>query len=116
MERGSRKRPSIAGSEKMETVGGRYKKMEGHCSTGQSPQWAVAPMEEKEECLLLYYLSQCFYISRFKGLHLDNHSELDACSFELVSLHWPIVSHPTTLTSFSESPCIIFPIGVHKPL
>ena len=25
------------------------KKMEGHCSTGQSPQWAVVPMEEKEE-------------------------------------------------------------------
>jgi hypothetical protein len=23
--------------------------MEGHCSTGQSPQWAVVPMEEKEE-------------------------------------------------------------------
>ena len=25
------------------------KKMEGHCSTGQSPKWAVVPMEEKEE-------------------------------------------------------------------
>ena len=24
------------------------KKMEGHCSTGQSPQWAVLPMEEEE--------------------------------------------------------------------
>jgi len=23
--------------------------MEGHCSTGQSPQRAVVPMEEKEE-------------------------------------------------------------------
>ena len=23
--------------------------MEGHCSTGQSPQWAVVPMEEEEE-------------------------------------------------------------------
>ena len=23
--------------------------MDGHCSTGQSPQWAVVPMEEKEE-------------------------------------------------------------------
>jgi len=22
-------------------------KMEGHCSTGQSPQWAVVPMEEE---------------------------------------------------------------------
>jgi len=24
------------------------KKMEGHCSTGQSPQWALVPMEEEE--------------------------------------------------------------------
>jgi hypothetical protein len=24
------------------------KKMEGHCSTGQSPQWAVLPMEEED--------------------------------------------------------------------
>jgi len=22
--------------------------MEGHCSTGQNPQWAVVPMEEEE--------------------------------------------------------------------
>ena len=49
MERGSRKRSSSAGSEKMERVGGRYEKMEGNCSTGQSPQWAVVPMEEEEE-------------------------------------------------------------------
>jgi len=50
MERGSRKRSSSAGSKKMERVGGRWgKKMEGHCSTDQSPQWAVVPMEE-EEC------------------------------------------------------------------
>ena len=48
MERGSRKRSSCAGSEKMERVGGRYEKMEGHCSTGQSPQWAVVPMEEED--------------------------------------------------------------------
>jgi len=26
--------------------------MGGHCSTGQSPQWAVVPMEEEEEILL----------------------------------------------------------------
>jgi len=24
--------------------------MEGHCSTGQSPQWAVVPMEEEDWC------------------------------------------------------------------
>jgi hypothetical protein len=49
MEIGSRKRSSSAGSEKMERVGGRQEKMEGHCSTGQSPQWAIVPMEEEEE-------------------------------------------------------------------
>ena len=49
MERGSRKRSSSARSEKMERVGGRQEKMEGHCSTGQSPQWDVVPMEEEEE-------------------------------------------------------------------
>jgi hypothetical protein len=26
--------------------------MEGYCSTGQSPQWAVLPMEEEEDVLL----------------------------------------------------------------
>ena len=33
----------------MERVGDRQEKMEGHCSIGQSPQWAVVPMEEEEE-------------------------------------------------------------------
>ena len=33
----------------MERVGGRQEKSDGHCSTGQSPQWAVVPMEEEEE-------------------------------------------------------------------
>ena len=41
------KRSSSAGSEKMERGGGRWEKMEGHCSTGQSPQWAVVPMDEE---------------------------------------------------------------------
>ena len=26
--------------------------MEGHCSTGLSPQWAVVPMEEEEEYVI----------------------------------------------------------------
>ena len=30
-----------------ELVADRGKKMEGHCLTGQSPQWAVVPMEEE---------------------------------------------------------------------
>jgi hypothetical protein len=33
----------------MERVGDRWEKMEGSCSTGQSPQWAVVPVEEGEE-------------------------------------------------------------------
>jgi hypothetical protein len=49
MKSRSRKRCSSDGSEKMERVGNRYGKIEGHCLTGQSPQWAVAPMEE-EDC------------------------------------------------------------------
>ena len=49
MERGSRKRSSSAGSGKMEIVGSRQGKTEGHCSTDQSPQWAIVPMEEEEE-------------------------------------------------------------------
>ena len=49
MERRSRKGSSSAGSEKMERVCGRLEKMEEHCSTGQSPPWAVVPMDEEEE-------------------------------------------------------------------
>jgi hypothetical protein len=33
----------------MERVGDRWKKMEGSCLTGQSPQWAIVPVEEEEE-------------------------------------------------------------------
>ena len=56
MERRSRKRSSNDGSEKMERVGDRQGKLEGHCSTGQSPQRAVRPMEEltdKHNCAQL---------------------------------------------------------------
>jgi hypothetical protein len=49
MERRSRERSSSAGSEKMERVGDRQGKMERDCSTGQSPQRAVAPTEEGED-------------------------------------------------------------------
>ena len=52
MERRSRKRSLYAGSEKMERVGDRQGQMERYCSTGQSPQGAVAPMEEEEEVSL----------------------------------------------------------------
>jgi hypothetical protein len=49
MERGSRKRSSSVGIEKMERVGDRQEKMEGYCSTGQSPQRAVVPMEKEKK-------------------------------------------------------------------
>ena len=48
MERRSRKRSSSAGSEKMEIVGDKQGKTERYCSTGQSPQQAVAPTEEED--------------------------------------------------------------------
>ena len=40
----------------MKRVGGRQENMEGYCSTGQSPQWAIVPMEEEEEEEDLYQL------------------------------------------------------------
>jgi hypothetical protein len=48
MERNG-KRSSSVGSEKMERIGNTQRQMERYCSTGQSPQRAVAPMEEEEE-------------------------------------------------------------------
>jgi hypothetical protein len=33
--------------------------MEGYCSTGQSPQWAVVPMEEEEE----YIFNSCVFLN-----------------------------------------------------
>jgi hypothetical protein len=32
----------------MERVGDRWEKIEGSCSTGQSPQWVVVSVEEEE--------------------------------------------------------------------
>jgi hypothetical protein len=39
--------------------------MEGSCSTGQSPQWTVVPVEEEEEeeLLLLLLLFLIIYVS-----------------------------------------------------
>jgi hypothetical protein len=33
----------------MKRVGDRWEKMDGYCSTGQSPQQAAVPVEEEEE-------------------------------------------------------------------
>ena len=48
----------------MEAVGDREGKMERYCSTGQSPQRAVAPTEEEEEVcnsLCQNFFSLCLY-------------------------------------------------------
>jgi len=42
--------PQVLGVRRWrELLADRKKKMEGHCSTGQSPQWVVVTTEEKEE-------------------------------------------------------------------
>jgi len=73
----------------MERVGDRQGKMEGHCSTGQSPQRAVALMEEEEEVyffliyrlkhrdfLIMSFLSLLILVTTFhtlSGEHTSNH-------------------------------------------
>jgi hypothetical protein len=42
----------------MERAGDRWGEMEGHCSTGQSPQWAVVSMEEVSSTFVLYFYTQ----------------------------------------------------------
>jgi len=44
--------------------------MEGHCSTGQSPQWAVVPMEEEEEEEEFYYVLQYVSVIRLTIIKL----------------------------------------------
>ena len=68
MERGSRKISSTARREKIDRVGGRYKKIERYCVTGQSPQRAVVPMEEEEEEVVHIHtsISQHHHILREK--------------------------------------------------
>jgi hypothetical protein len=55
MEGRSGKRSSSVGNEKMERVVDRQGQMERYCSTGQSPQWVVAPTEEEEEKEEFYF-------------------------------------------------------------
>jgi hypothetical protein len=49
MERGSKKRDlQVLEVRRWRELVADRKKMEGHCSTSQSPQWAVVPMEEDD--------------------------------------------------------------------
>jgi hypothetical protein len=47
----------------MERVGDRQEKMEESCSTGQSPQRAVLPIEEEEEEEWRYFGDTLFLVS-----------------------------------------------------
>jgi hypothetical protein len=50
----------------MERVGDREEKVEGSCSTGQSQQWAVVPVEEEEDYPRIYdYAVQMLFSSAF---------------------------------------------------
>jgi hypothetical protein len=41
----------------MERVGDRWEKMEGSCSTGQSPPWAIVPVEDYYYYYYYYFIS-----------------------------------------------------------
>jgi len=72
----------VLGARRWRKLGTDRKKMEGHCSTDQSPQWAVVPMEEEEEeefylyylwhqemCVFFHLISVCLLLClEFKGL------------------------------------------------
>jgi len=51
--------------------------MEGHCSTGQNPQWAVVPTEEeKEEKEVVMYAFHCKILEMSKdtsGVNIGQH-------------------------------------------
>jgi hypothetical protein len=61
----------------MVRVGDRWEKMEGYCSTGQSPQWAVVPVEEEggggeeEEEEELQRNMQPFKCQHFRGMYAN---------------------------------------------
>jgi hypothetical protein len=52
-----KKRKSWKDLTMVERVGDRWEKMEGSFSTGQSPQWAVVPVEEEVKEYLVARLS-----------------------------------------------------------
>jgi hypothetical protein len=90
MERRSRKRSSSAGSENMERVGDRWKKMETYCSTGHSPQRAVAPTEEEED-----YMSSLV-------LQIQTHENYVKQHFQQTSLT-TTVFHPYLCYSYQQN-------------
>ena len=71
MERRSGKRSLSVGSEKMQRVAERYGQMERYCSTGQSPQRAVAPTEEEEDNCTVRSVGTVMCLSQLL-LHMGN--------------------------------------------
>jgi len=58
--------------------------MEGHCSTGQSPLWAVEPMEEKVLTVTLTYnVNMCYSINDNRTVIRKTLKESNLVSFNL---------------------------------
>jgi hypothetical protein len=81
----------------MERVGDRWEKMEGSCSTGQSPQWAVVPVEEEE--VLLALLATSSHLATVSGkravsqiiVQLTPFPDLTVCNREKCLLNVPVL-------------------------
>jgi hypothetical protein len=71
--------------------------MERYCSTGQSPQRAVAPTEEEEEDSSLIQINQPTICNNFSGLLLDVYLQLNM--FRAFSL--PLSGATTTAVAAS---------------
>jgi len=65
----------------MERVGDRQDKMEQHCSTGQSLQQAVVPMEEEEDVNLNQHCNLVFQAHLYNELFWRNMMHLNFIQF-----------------------------------
>jgi hypothetical protein len=83
--RKSKKGKSWIDLKMMERVGDRWGKMEGYCSTGQSPQRGVVSMEEEEEeevtlvpdsCLPCMFLKTLITSKAFTGQKYNPYNSL----------------------------------------
>ena len=108
MERGSRKRSSSAGSEKVERVGGRWEIMEGFCSTGQSPQWAVVPMEEEEDTGIGTVLNR-----RSRVLRMEESANLTVWC-ERKGEHWYMLKYVCVLQAVTCQHVCVLPRKRHQ--
>ena len=87
--------------------------MEGHCSTGQSPQWAVIPMEEEEEWMELYLCSSMFLhgVYRNKFTFTTEQPELSILfHLKLVVYHVQTTHNITVIPSYTSNQLHKFPL------